>query len=244
MVGRLGLSLAGVATRTVASIIGWFTGGSFLGLFGLVAAGWLASIATIVDIALKNQKIKKVYKKEADTRLATQEAAALGIGRRGPGGQLKSVDTLAAQAADKLLVDEGDTEEFQAAMEMADLDIDDIRNAGGFTAEQAQKLFRARAEQRGIADVKRSFYEKHGEEGELVRKPSLFGPTRIYRRGISDADAKAENIDLTAREGPVNLEGDREISSDTEFFDKDAMAAIGDNSLGSMVSRAREQFGM
>ncbi len=221
-VGGMVLRLGTLGARIIAGI---FTG--LPGLFaagGAIVGGWLAGIGLLVNEAVESAQIKKVYKDEADTRLATQEAAALGIERGS-----KSTELLAMQAADKLLQTEGGTKQFQEAMEMADLDIDDIREKG-FTAEQSQKLFRARSEQRGIEDEKRRFYEEAGhEEGELVTERSWlgFGESKTYRRGISDADAKARNWARTMRDGVVPVGGGPRVkATDSEHFDHEEMGRI------------------
>jgi GH24 family phage-related lysozyme (muramidase) len=236
MMGRL----VGLGARIIASI---FTG--LPGLFlagGAIMAGWLASVAMVVNLAVKSAQIKKVYKDEADTRLATQEAAALGIEGVGPGGTEKSTEVLAIEAADKLLDTEGGDANFIAAMNEAGLDADDIKKEGGFTAEQSQKLFRARSEQRGIADEKRRFYEEAGHEGgELVTENSLFGGSKTYRRGISDADAKSRNLARTMRDGTVPVGGgEREKASDTKHFDHDEMDRVTGQTFSERMGETRD----
>jgi len=211
--GRRLLIPIGSILRLAGGIISFLGGGALLATFAGVTAGWLAGVATIVTVALKNQQIKRIYQEEADRRLASEEAAALGIEQTDVLGTEKSTEALAVEAADKLLEDSPDDPKIIDAMNEAGLDIDRIK-AEGFTSEEAQLFFRQRSVQRSKDDAEaRMLNLRRFEWAEQNRGTPIPKDFKLTEDQVKQARGLyAGELD---RMGPVPVEGELGAGWDT-----------------------------
>jgi len=185
---------------SIGRVITFLMGGGLLAIFAVVMTGWLASVALIVSIALRNEKLKKAYEDEAFNRMTRDEATAAGIPLQDEFVGDKPMEALAMETADALQASEGDTDDFRLAMERADLDADKIKERG-FTAEEAVKLFGGRAAIRGENQIMEAGKNRQSTSGwDQAARPDP----------VDRAEARRANTTETLSKGTMNTRGVRE----------------------------------